>query len=162
MSYTNSPPRYKTTLKPKTTPPFCHEWQRASHWEVVISSSVEELASSSSTVASGEEEGKGAKPAMRAYPSYSGVHLTYLINEIVKTSIHPLKLCHDGLQGHTTSRGGKRNWGRRRNSRSCRIYSLHLWLLRSKLDLAPPNGTGADGTHNGEKRRERGIGMEKC
>ena len=35
------------TLIPKTTSPFCHEWQRPSHWEVVISSSPEELASSS-------------------------------------------------------------------------------------------------------------------
>ena len=25
MSYTNSPSKYKTTLKPKTTSPFCHE-----------------------------------------------------------------------------------------------------------------------------------------
>jgi len=69
MSYTNSPPKYKT-LKTKTTPPFCHEWQRASHLEVVISSSLEELASSSSTASSsaeafGEGEG-GAKLAMRA------------------------------------------------------------------------------------------------
>ena len=47
MSYANSPPKYMTTLIPKTIPPFCHEWQRASHGEVVISSSPEELASSS-------------------------------------------------------------------------------------------------------------------
>ena len=25
ISYTNSPPKYMTTLIPKTTPPFCHE-----------------------------------------------------------------------------------------------------------------------------------------
>ena len=25
VSYTNSPPKYMTTLIPKTTPPFCHE-----------------------------------------------------------------------------------------------------------------------------------------
>ena len=34
--------------------------------------------------------------------TYSGVHLTYLISEIVKmttkVSLHPLKLLHDGLR----------------------------------------------------------------
>ena len=66
-SYTNSPPKYKTTLKPKTTSPFCHELQRASHWEIVISSSPEESASSSSLgEASREGEGEGVRPAMRA------------------------------------------------------------------------------------------------
>ena len=69
-----------TTLIPKTTPPFCHEWQRASHWEVVISSSLKELASLSSSAsppsespssfsssdASGEEEGDSTKPPRRA------------------------------------------------------------------------------------------------
>ena len=47
MSYANSPPKYVTTLIPKTTPPFCHKWQRASHWEAIIFSLLEELASSS-------------------------------------------------------------------------------------------------------------------
>ena len=75
MSYTDSPPKYKTTLKPKITPFFCHEWQRVSHWEIVISSSLEELASlSSSSSASssslveafGEGDEEGAKPPRRA------------------------------------------------------------------------------------------------
>ena len=35
------------------------------------------------------------------------------------------------------------------------IGCLRPWLLRSKLGLAPPNRTGADGTHNGEVRRVR-------
>ena len=46
----------------------------------------------------------------------SGVHLTHLICEIVKTttkvSLHLLKLRHDGLEGHTTSCEG-RGSGRR-------------------------------------------------
>ena len=72
MSYTNSPLKYKTTFKTKTTSPFCHEWLRVSHWEVFFSSSLEELGtslatSSSSAEASGEGEGEGAKLAMQAY-----------------------------------------------------------------------------------------------
>ena len=69
-----------TTLIPKSTPPFCHEWQRASHWEAIISSLLEELACSSSSSSSsleplsssskacGDEEGDGdvTKPHMRA------------------------------------------------------------------------------------------------
>ena len=75
MSYTNSSPKYKATFKPKITSPFCHEWQRVSHWEVIILSSLEELALSSSsspsspslsTEAFREGDGEGAKPPRRA------------------------------------------------------------------------------------------------
>ena len=38
-----------------------------SHWKAIISSSLEELASSSLAEASNEGEGEGAKPAMRAW-----------------------------------------------------------------------------------------------
>ena len=55
MSNTNSLPKYMTALIPKTTSPFCHEWQRASHWEVVISSSPKELTPSSSSASSSLE-----------------------------------------------------------------------------------------------------------
>ena len=88
----------------------------------------------------------------------SCVHLTHLICEIVKTttkvSLHLLKLCQDGLEGYTTNCGGRRS-ERRWNSRSYKINCLHSWLLRSKLGLAPPDRTSADGTHDGEERRER-------
>ena len=88
----------------------------------------------------------------------SGVHLTHLIYEIVKTttkvSLHLLKLCQDGLEGYTTNCAGRRS-RRRWNSRSYKISCLHSWLLRSKLGLAPPVRTSADGTHDGEERRER-------
>ena len=76
MSYTNSPPKYKTTFIPKTTSPFCHKWQRVSHWEIFISSSLEELASSSSSSlvspsssseALREGEGEATKPPRQAY-----------------------------------------------------------------------------------------------
>ena len=91
--------------------------------------------------------------------SYPSVHLTYLISEIVKTttkvSLYPLKLCYDGLEGHTTSCGGRSSRERRRNSRRCRICHLYSWPLHSKLGLASPNRTNADGTHGGEERRKR-------
>ena len=45
----------------------------------------------------------------------TGVHLTQLITKSVKASIHMLKLRHDGLKSHTTTRrrisGGGRNSG---------------------------------------------------
>ena len=158
--------------KPKLLPFFCHECQRASHWEVVISSSLEELASSSyiSTniiilISWGLWRRKGRRcKANHASQSAgnatdSGVHLTHLIYEIVETSIHPLKLCHDSIKSHTNfqgrrSRGGKSR-RRRWNSRSCRIIHLHSWPFQSKLGLTLLNRTSADGTHDGEKRRER-------
>ena len=94
-----------------------------------------------------------------------GVHRTHLICEIVKTttkvSLYLLKLHHDGLKGHTTNYGGRRSRGRGWNSRSCKIGHLHSWLLPLKLGLASLGKTNADGTRDGEERRERGMGMEK-
>ena len=52
------------------------------------------------------------------------------------------------------SRGG-RIQRRRRNNKSCRIIRLYSWLLQSKLGFTPPNSTNADGSYDGEKRRER-------
>ena len=92
------------------------------------------------------------------YTTDTGVHLTHLINERFKASIHVLKLCYDGLQGHTSYRSGKSKGGRSRRRRSCRIYMiscLYPWLLWLKLGLALSNRTGIDGTHNGEVRRVR-------
>ena len=96
----------------------------------------------------------------------SGVHLTHLMCEIVKTTtkvnLHPLNLRHDGLEGHTTSYGGRQNRGSRQNSRSCRIGRLYLWPLRSKLGLASPDKTSIYGTHDGEERRERNGNVKVC
>ena len=67
MSCSNSPPKHKTTFIPKTIPHFCHKWQRVSYWEIVILSSLEELASSSSSAkAFREGDGEVAKPPRRA------------------------------------------------------------------------------------------------
>ena len=35
------------------------------------------------------------------------------------------------------------------------VGSIDAWLLRLKLSLTPPDRTNADGTHDGEERRER-------
>ena len=43
----------------------------------------------------------------------TGVHLTQLIRESVKASIHALKLCHDRLKHHTTTRR-RRSEGKRK------------------------------------------------
>ena len=82
-----------------------------------------------------------------------GVHLTQLIRESVKVSIHTLKLRHDNLGGHITNRGRKSKGGR--NNWSCRTSRLHMWLFWLKLGLASLNKSYADGTYNGEVRRIR-------
>ena len=85
------------------------------------------------------------------YMTNTGVHLTQLISESAKVSIHAFKLSHDDLQGHITSRGRRRSGGW--NSKSCRTGRLHTWLLQSKLSLTLPNRTGFDETHGGVVRR---------
>ena len=80
-----------------------------------------------------------------------GVHLTHL-----------LKLHHDGLEGHTNNCGGRRSQGKRWNSRSYKIGRLHLWPLRSKLSLTPSDKTNVNGTHDGEKSRERNWNVKMC
>ena len=81
------------------------------------------------------------------YTTDTGVHLTQLISESVKASIQALKLHHDSLQGHITSRGRRRRGGR--NRRSCWTSRLHTWPLQSKLSLTSLNRTSVDGTHGG-------------
>ena len=87
------------------------------------------------------------------YTTDTGVHLTQLIRESVKASIHALKLHYDSLKSHITSQG--RRIGGGRNNRSCRIGSLYKWPLRSKLGLTSSNRTGINGTHGGKVRRIR-------
>ena len=86
------------------------------------------------------------------YTTDASVHLTHLIREKVKASIHVLKLCHDSLQGHTTNCRGRRSWGRR-NSKSCRINHLRSWQLQSNLGLTPLTRIDINGTHGDEIRR---------
>ena len=83
----------------------------------------------------------------------TSVHLTQLITESVKASIHALKLHHDHLEGHTTRE--RRRCGGRKNGRGWRSCSLGPWPLRSKLGLAPSNRCAANGTHDKELSRLR-------
>ena len=99
------------------------------------------------------------------YTTNTGVHLTQLIIENVKVSIHALKLCQDDLQGHITKCQRRRSKGGR-NSKNYRTSRLHTWQLWSELSLAPSNRTSVDGTHNGEVRRARNgdgkVAKDKC
>ena len=83
----------------------------------------------------------------------TGVHLTQLITESVKVSIHAHNLCHDGLKCHST----RRRWRNRggwsdRSWRSCRLC---LGLPWSELCLAPSNDCSIYGTHHEKMRRDR-------
>jgi len=94
-----------------------------------------------------------------------GVHLTQLISENVKVSIHALKLRHDDLQGHITRCRRRRSKGGR-NNKNYRTGRLHTWQLWSKLSLAPSNRTSIDDTHHGEVKRVRNgdgkVVKDKC
>ena len=81
----------------------------------------------------------------------TGVHLTQLIIESVKVSIHVLKLRHDRLKSHATTRRRRSEGGRSGGGR--RIRRLRPWLLRSKLGLTSSNRHHADGTHDSVERR---------
>ena len=49
---------------------------------------------------------------LSCYRNDTGVHLTQLIRQSVKVSIHTLKLRHDSLEGHITNRGRRSRGGR--------------------------------------------------
>ena len=83
----------------------------------------------------------------------TGVHLTQLITESVKASIHVHKLYHDGLESHFTCKRRRSRGGQSRRSRkNCHLSS---WPLRSKLGLTLSNGRCVYGTHNKEVWRFR-------
>ena len=86
------------------------------------------------------------------------VHLTQLITESVKASIHVHKLCHDGLKSHFACkrRGSGGGWC----GRSWRSCHLSPWLPQSKLDLTPSNSSSIYDTYNRKMRRLR-IGDRK-
>ena len=78
----------------------------------------------------------------------TGVHLTQLITECVKVSIHALKLCHDHLKSHTTHRRRRSKYGW--SGRCRRRDRLGPWPLQSKLGFALLNGHCVYGTHDRE------------
>ena len=151
---------YMTTLISKTTSPFCHDWQKVSksgsHLIVTERASILIL-----IIIVGvtiivlilrclwRKRGR-LYEATKVSPPLSnttniGVHLTQLIIECVKASIHALKLRHDRLEGHTTHRWRS---GCRWSGRSWRSRRLSSWPLRPKLGLAPSNGSIIYGIHS--------------
>ena len=88
---------------------------------------------------------------MSCNTTHTSGHLTHLISESIKASIHVLKLHHNCLERHSTRR--------RRRSRSGwsgmgeRSHRLDPWLLRLKLGLTLSNSHCANGTLDGEMRR---------
>ena len=160
-------PLCMTTLISKTISPFCHEWQRVStssrHLIITGQASTIILIHIITARAivtlilrsqwrwrrSNSETTHGSLSSCNT--TNTGVHLTQLITECVKASIHAHKLCHDGLKCHSTRKRRRSGCGwSSRSWRSCRLYSRPP---RSKLCLAPSNGSCIYGTHNCEVRR---------
>ena len=163
LSYTNSPPKYKTTVIQNYSPFL--SWMtkgkslRGHHLIISRKASIIILITWSLWKRRWRRSETTKASLLTSNATDASVHLTHLIGEIVKMSIHPLKLGDYGLQGHIScrrrrSRGG-RSWEGGKNSSSSRIIRLHLWPLRSKLGLTPPNRTEADSTHGGEIKRVR-------
>ena len=169
MSMT-TPPMSMTIL------PFCHEWQKAStsSRHLIITGWASTITLISIIVVGVIVIILGFRGRMRGghsettYDSLSlcdttntGVHLSQLITESVKTSIHVHKLCHDGLKCHSTHRGkgsgGGWSW---RSRRSC---YLGLCPPRAKLSITPSNSSCVNGTHDEEviRRRIRGRKIAK-
>ena len=164
-----------TTLIPKITPLFCHEWQRASNSRsnLVVTGRASILILILIIIVGvtiivivlkclRRKRGRHYKATKASLPlsntAVIGVHLTQFITECVKASIHALKLRYDHLEGHNTHRW-KRS-GCRWNERSRRSRCLNLWSFRSKLGLVSSNGHCVYGTHNREVCRLR-IGDNK-
>ena len=173
ISYINSPPKNMTTLIPKTTSPFCHEWQKASnssiHLVVTERASIRifMLIIIEVTIiilvlkCLWRRRGRCHKATKASLSSCNttdiSVHLTQLITKCVKASIHALKLHHDRLESHTRRR---RRSGWRWSRRCRRSHHLSSWPLWSKLGLVPSNSRCVYSTHNREVCRLK-IGDRK-
>ena len=148
---------YITTLIPKLLHFFYHEWQRVSkssnHLIVTGWASILILILIIIIVilrCLWRRRGRLYEATKASLPSSNttdtGVHLTQLITECVKASIHALQLRHDRLESHTTH--GWRRCECGRSGRSQRSCCLCLWPLQSKLGLAPSDNSNIYGTHN--------------
>ena len=159
-----------TTLISKTTPPFCHEWQRVSissrHLVITGCASIPILII---IIVIGvvlgcleRRRGKLHETTKASLPfgniADTSIHLTQLITESVKASIHALKLHHNRIKSHTTHR--RRGSGGGRSRRSGRSCYLCLGRLRSELCLVSLNGSSVNGTYH-EKMRRNGKGNGK-
>ena len=141
-----------TTLIPKTTPLFCHEWQKASNSSshlvvtrrasililiIIIGVTIIVLVLKCLSRRR-KRRYKATKVSLSSCNMIdTSFHLTQLITECVKASIHALKLHHDRLKGHTTRKGRRSGCGWSKKCRRSRY--LGPWPLRSKLGLASSN-----------------------
>ena len=157
------------TFISKTTPPFCHEWQRVrvlSRHRICTaraSISIISILRSSSIIIiiiililslrslwsrwRRSLKNKTTQDCLSSCNTVdTSVHLIQLSRKCIKVSIHALKLCHDVPESHTARRreGSRCGWSRT-GGRSC-------WprLPRPKLHLTPFNSSGIYGTHVGK------------
>ena len=131
---------YMTTLISKITPFFRHEWQMVSksssylvitRWVSILILIIIIIVGVSIIVlilrCLWRRRGRLYEATKASLPSRNmanmGIHLTQLITEYVKSSIHALQLRHDCLEGHTTCW-----WRRCRCGRSGRSWQSHLSL----------------------------------
>ena len=173
ISYAN-PPLMCDYSHIKTTPPFCHKWQRVSissrhliitRWAstIVLISTI--TARAIITLSLGSQWRWRRSNSETTHDSLlscdttnMGVHLTQLIIENVKASIHAHKLCHDGLKCHSICRRWRSGGGW--SGRSWRSCSLCPVPLQSELCLALSNGSCIYGTYHW-KVRSLGKGDRK-
>ena len=148
---------YMTTLISITTSPFCHEWQRVSISSRHLIISIITAEAIITLILENRWNWRGSNNET-THDSLSscdmtnmGVHLTQLITECVKVSIHAHKLCHNGLKSHSTRKRQRSKGGW--SSKSWRSRRLCLGPPRSKLCLAPSNSSSVYGIHNREIRR---------
>ena len=130
MAYFNSLPRYKTTLIIPRLSPFLSQMikcksLRGRHLLITGRASILILIIIISTIIAvlicrtlRRRKGRSGETTEASLSSCNmidtSVHLTQLITKSVKTSIHVLKLRHDDLNSHTTTRRrseGGRNGG---------------------------------------------------
>ena len=169
-----------TTLISKLLPPFCHEWQRAStssrhliitgRASTIVLISIITVGAIITLILRSQSRWRRSN-SETTYNSLSScdttntsVHLTQLITNCVKASIHARKLCHDGLKCHFTHR--RRRSGCGWSGRSWRSHYLCPGLPQSELCLASSNSSCIYGTHNREVRRlgkgDRKMAKDLC
>ena len=107
MSYTNSPPKYKTTLNQNYSPFLSRMTKgkslRGHHLIITGKASILIITIIIILICRGLwkrrwRSSETTKASLSScYMTDMSVHLTQLIRESIKASIHMLKLCHDSL-----------------------------------------------------------------
>ena len=153
----------------KTTPPFCHEWQRVrmssrhligrASISIIIIRSIIVITIIIILILNIRSRWRRWRRSLRSKATYdhllscnttdTNVHLIQLCRECIKVSIHALQLRHDVPEWHIARRRGGSGcgWSRTRWSQM-RGKSCWIQLLWLKLHLAMFNGSGVYGTHD--------------